>query len=61
MAGKHTETVQDESQATYEGWCRDAESKINWANHSTIVYNLIRLFASAWRVDDFQRRQVVDL
>ena len=42
MAGKHTETVQDESQATYEGWCRDAESKINWANHSTIVYNLIR-------------------
>ena len=42
MAGKHTETVQDESQATYEGWCRDVESKINWANHSTIVYNLIR-------------------
>ena len=42
LAGKHTETVQDESQATYEGWCRDGESKINWANHSTIVYNLIR-------------------
>jgi methionyl-tRNA formyltransferase len=42
VAGKHTETVQDESQATYEGWCRDNESRINWANHSTIVYNLIR-------------------
>ncbi len=42
MAGKHTEMAQDDSQATYEGWCRDAESKINWANHSTIVYNLIR-------------------
>ena len=42
VAGKHTETIQDESQATYEGWCRDAESKISWANHSTIVYNLIR-------------------
>ena len=42
VAGRHTETIQDESQATYEGWCRDAESKINWANHSTIVYNLIR-------------------
>ena len=47
MAGKHTETVQDESQATYEGWCRDAESKINWANHSTVVYNLIRGCAPA--------------
>jgi methionyl-tRNA formyltransferase len=47
VTGKHTETVQDESQATYEGWCRDAESKINWANHSTIVYNLIRGCAPA--------------
>ena len=42
VAGKHTETLQDETQATYEGWCRDAESKIHWANHSSIVYNLIR-------------------
>ncbi len=47
VAGKHTETAQDESQATYEGWCRDAESRINWANHSTIVYNLIRGCAPA--------------
>lgn len=46
-AGQHTETVQDEAQATYEGWCRDAESKINWANHATIVYNLIRGCAPA--------------
>ena len=42
VAGKHKETVQDESQATYEGWCRDNESKINWANHATIVHRLIR-------------------
>src|SRR5882757_4736790 len=42
VAGKHTETVQDEAQATYEGWCRDNESKINWANHATIVHRLIR-------------------
>ena len=47
VAGKHSETVQDESQATYEGWCRDAESKINWANHASIVYNLIRGCAPA--------------
>src|SRR5262245_24556878 len=25
FAGKHRETVQDESRASYEGWCRDAE------------------------------------
>lgn len=42
VAGQHTQTVQDESQATYEGWCRELESKINWANHASMVYNLIR-------------------
>jgi methionyl-tRNA formyltransferase len=42
MAGKHKETVQDESQASYEGWCREAEARINWANHADFVYNLIR-------------------
>jgi methionyl-tRNA formyltransferase len=34
--------VQDESQATYEGWCRKQEARINWANHVDFVYNLIR-------------------
>jgi methionyl-tRNA formyltransferase len=42
VAGKHTETVQDEAQATYEGWCRDAESQIHWASHADQVYNVIR-------------------
>jgi len=42
MNGKHTETVQDERQATYEGWCRAAEAKINWHNHVDFVHNLIR-------------------
>jgi len=42
MAGKHKEIVQEESQATYEGWCRAAEAKINWANHVDFVYNTIR-------------------
>ncbi len=42
MAGKHTELVQDESQASYEGWCRAAEAKINWANHVDFVYDTIR-------------------
>jgi methionyl-tRNA formyltransferase len=34
--------VQDESQASYEGWCRDPEARINWHNHIDLVYNLIR-------------------
>ncbi len=42
MAGKHKEVVQDESQASYEGWCRAAEARINWANHVDFVYNTIR-------------------
>src|SRR5262245_33041531 len=41
-AGKHKEIVQDESQATYEGWCRAAEAKVNWANHVDFVHNTIR-------------------
>lgn len=40
--GRAIETVQDESQATYEGWCREAESRINWASHGDQIYNLIR-------------------
>ena len=42
MSGKAKEVVQDESQASYEGWCRDPEAKINWHNHIDHVYNLIR-------------------
>lgn len=42
VAGKHKEVVQDESQASYEGWFRAGESKINWANHVDHTYNVIR-------------------
>jgi methionyl-tRNA formyltransferase len=42
VSGKHREVVQDESRATYEGWCRKAEARINWANHVDFVYNLVR-------------------
>jgi methionyl-tRNA formyltransferase len=39
---KHKEVAQDEAQATYEGWCRKAEARLNWANHVDFVYNTIR-------------------
>jgi len=42
VAGKHKEVPQDESQASYEGWFREAEAKINWANHADAIHNLIR-------------------
>ena len=42
VAGRHKEVVQDEAVATYEGWCRAAECRINWHNHVDFVYNLIR-------------------
>jgi methionyl-tRNA formyltransferase len=42
LAGKHKETVQDESQASYEGWCRSAEAEIDWAKPIDHIYNLVR-------------------
>lgn len=42
LKGKHRETVQDESQASYEGWCRAGEARIDWAKPIDHVYNLIR-------------------
>ena len=42
VAGKHNESVQDESRASYEGWCRAAEAKIHWNNHVDYIHNLIR-------------------
>ena len=42
VAGKHRETEQDESQASYEGWCRKSEARLHWANHVDFIYNTIR-------------------
>src|SRR5512139_2662793 len=42
VAGRHRERAQDESQATYEGWFREAEARIHWATHVDVIYNLIR-------------------
>ena len=42
VAGKHREVVQDESQASYEGWCRANEARINWHNHVDFIHDTIR-------------------
>jgi methionyl-tRNA formyltransferase len=62
-AGKHTERAQDESQASYEGWCRDAEARLNWANHVDFVYNTIRACnpaPGAWTTLNGQKVQIFD-
>ncbi len=42
VAGKHKEVAQDESKASYEGWCRANEAKVNWHNHVDFIHNTIR-------------------
>ena len=62
-AGKHSETVQDESQASYEGWCRASESRIHWASHVDAVYNVIRgcnPAPGAWTMLNGKKVQIFD-
>lgn len=42
VSGNANEVTQDEAQASYVGWCRGPEARINWHNHIDLVYNLIR-------------------
>lgn len=42
VGGRAIYSAQDESKASYEGWCRAAEARINWHNHVDLIYNLIR-------------------
>ena len=63
LAGKHKEVVQDESQASYEGWCRAAEARISWANHVDFTYNLIRgcnPAPGAWTTLNGKKVQIFD-
>jgi len=41
-SGCYGEVVQDESRASYEGWCRDPEAEVKWGAHVDQVHNLIR-------------------
>ena len=63
LAGKHKEVAQDESKASYEGWCRDAEGRIHWAHHVDTVYNLIRgcnPAPGAWTTLNGKKLQIFD-
>lgn len=41
-AGTAPKIEQDESQATYEGWCKTKDCRIDWSRPVDDVYNLIR-------------------
>jgi methionyl-tRNA formyltransferase len=41
-AGDAPRLVQDESQATYEGWCRAEDVEIDWTAPAPRVYDLVR-------------------
>lgn len=63
LAGKAKEVAQDESKATYEGWVREAESRINWAQPIDQTYNLIRGCnpqPGAWTNLDGQKLYIYD-
>jgi methionyl-tRNA formyltransferase len=63
IGGKASETAQDESQASYLGWCRAAEARVNWHNHIDLVYNLIRgcnPAPGAWTSFNGKQLQVFD-
>lgn len=63
VAGKHKEIVQDESQASYEGWCRAGEAGINWHNHVDHIYNVIRgcnPAPGAWTTLNGKKLQIFD-
>ncbi len=63
MAGEHKEIVQNEAEASYEGWCRAAEAKIGWAAHADFVYDLIRgtnPAPGAWTTLNGKKLQIFD-
>jgi methionyl-tRNA formyltransferase len=62
-AGKAPRTPQDDSQATYESWCRKADAKIDWSKPASEVYNLIRGTdpqPGAWTVVGGKEVQIYD-
>ncbi len=62
--GSAQPAIQDESCASYEGWCRDPEARINWHTHVDQTYNLIRgcdPAPGAWTIFNDRRLQLYDV
>ena len=64
IAGSHQEIPQSEELASYEGWCRDPEARINWHAHIDQIYNLIRgcnPAPGAWTTVRGQKLRIYDV
>jgi methionyl-tRNA formyltransferase len=64
VSGAASEQVQDEATASYEGWCRAPEARINWHHHVDHVYNLIRgcnPVPGAWTLFEGKKLQLFDV
>ena len=63
VSGRAQAITQDESAASYEGWCRDPEARINWHTHVDQTYNLIRgcdPAPGAWTLFNQKKLQLYD-
>jgi methionyl-tRNA formyltransferase len=63
LSGRASYVTQDESTASYEGWCREAEARINWHSHIDHTYNLIRgcdPAPGAWTLFNGKKLQLFD-
>jgi methionyl-tRNA formyltransferase len=63
VSGRAQAITQDESGASYEGWCREPEAQINWHTHVDQLYNLIRgcdPAPGAWTWFNQKRLQLYD-
>ena len=61
--GKAPRIPQDDSQATYESWCKKADAEIDWNKPAREVYNLIRGTdpqPGAWTLIDGTEVQIYD-
>ena len=62
-AGNPPRIAQDDTQATYESWCRKADAGIDWSKSVEDVYNLIRGTnpqPGAWTTYNGQEVQIYD-
>jgi methionyl-tRNA formyltransferase len=64
VAGQCQEITQREELATYEGWCRDPEARVNWHAHVDQIYDLIRgcnPAPGAWTMVHGQKLRIYDV
>jgi methionyl-tRNA formyltransferase len=63
VSGRAQAITQDESCASYEGWCRDPEARVNWHTHVDQLFNLIRgcdPAPGAWTLFNQKKLQLYD-